>query len=385
MEIWEKLSADIFLSELILDGVISGLSVRYMAENTDITDIRELYFSKDLLFSLQGKKKSEKNFLSEVERERRKDYAKKMAEKMVDKGIFSVSFQDKEYPSDFSFFSGMPIILYGKGKYELVEKSKGGLICIVGTRRPSMYGLKVVKEAVEAFCRQDICIVSGLARGIDTMAHKTALSNKGNTIAVLAGGLDDVYPKENKGLFDRISVEGCVLSELPPGRRPLRQFFPARNRILSALSDLVLIAEAGAYSGTLHTASFAAAQGKDVFVTPGNIYAPQSVGCLSLLKDGAEMYTKPTDMIERLADIGFYREMDKIKVNKKKEDTPVSLMEKPVDKCDILIECIQIKDKSLDDLLEETGIPFQEMILLLAELEISRRILEVDGKYTYLY
>jgi len=248
-----------------------------------------------------------------------------------------------------------------------------------------MYGLKVVKEAVEAFCRQDICIVSGLARGIDTMAHKTALSNKGNTIAVLAGGLDDVYPKENKGLFDRISVEGCVLSELPPGRRPLRQFFPARNRILSALSDLVLIAEAGAYSGTLHTASFAAAQGKDVFVTPGNIYAPQSVGCLSLLKDGAEMYTKPTDMIERLADIGFYREMDKIKGNKKKEDAPVSLMEKPVDKCDILVECIQIKDKSLDDLLEETGIPFQEMILLLAELEISRKILEVDGKYTYLY
>ena len=171
-------------------------------------------------------------------------------------------------------------------------------IAIIGSRDYSDYGKRVAKDFAYNLAENDICIISGLARGIDSFAHEACLSAEGKTIAVLGSGLDIIYPKENIGLFNKIILNGgLVISEYPLGTKPQKQHFPARNRIISGLSDGVLVIEAKEKSGTNITVDFALEQGKDVFVVPGNIYSKTSNGTNFLIKEGAIPVTNFLDII----------------------------------------------------------------------------------------
>ena len=193
--------------------------------------------------------------------------------------------KSKWYPDKLKNISDPPKVLFCLGNLELLNAKS---IAIIGSRDYSAYGERATKEFSYNLAKNDICIVSGLAKGIDAFAHKGCLSAGGKTIAVLGNGLDIIYPKENEKLFYRIiENDGLVISEYPLGTKPKKQHFPARNRIISGLSDGVLVIEARKNSGTNITVDFALEQGKDVFVIPGNIYSKTSDGTNYLITEGA--------------------------------------------------------------------------------------------------
>lgn len=199
--------------------------------------------------------------------------------------VVKIDMKSKWYPDKLKNISGPPKVLFCLGNLELLNAKS---IAIIGSRDYSAYGERATKEFSYNLAKNDICIVSGLAKGIDAFAHKGCLSAGGKTIAVLGNGLDIIYPKENEKLFYRIiENDGLVISEYPLGTKPKKQHFPARNRIISGLSDGVLVIEARKNSGTNITVDFALEQGKDVFVIPGNIYSKTSDGTNFLITEGA--------------------------------------------------------------------------------------------------
>lgn len=199
--------------------------------------------------------------------------------------VVKIDMKSKWYPDKLKNISDPPKVLFCLGNLELLNAKS---IAIIGSRDYSAYGERATKEFSYNLAKNDICIVSGLAKGIDAFAHKGCLSAGGKTIAVLGNGLDIIYPKENEKLFYRIiENDGLVISEYPLGTKPKKQHFPARNRIISGLSDGVLVIEARKNSGTNITVDFALEQGKDVFVIPGNIYSKTSDGTNFLITEGA--------------------------------------------------------------------------------------------------
>lgn len=205
---------------------------------------------------------------------------------------------DKTYPHLLRQIYCPPAILYYRGDLNVPQKT---CVSIVGTRKNSDYGEYVVNELVRELAILDIAIVSGLASGIDTLAHKAALKHGLPTIAVLGSGIDNIYPKENQKLAEEIIKSGLILSEYPGENEPTRQTFPARNRIISGLSVVTVIIEACEKSGALITAKLALDQNRDVFAVPGDIDRPESRGPLNLLKNpSAYPLTSPQDLIEYL-------------------------------------------------------------------------------------
>lgn len=175
-------------------------------------------------------------------------------------------------------------------------------VAIVGTRKPSAYGKEVTLRLAEELARRGIVIVSGLALGVDSIAHRAALDAGGTTIAVLANGLPEIYPSNHKELAGRIiSSGGAIISEYETGTPPMGFRFLERNRLVSGLADAIVITEAASRSGTLNTASHALEQGKEIFVVPGNITSPLSAGCNALLRQGATPVTKVEDILEAIA------------------------------------------------------------------------------------
>lgn len=222
-------------------------------------------------------------------------------------GINFITIEDEEYPKALKEIYDYPISLYIKGNVELLKEK---CIAVVGCREVSNYGIKASKYFAYNLARNNICIVSGLAKGVDSFAHIGALSgwksknniqNKNNvarTIAVLGNGLDSIYPKENKELANMILEHGgAIISEYPLGTKPEKMNFPARNRIVSGLSLGTLVIEAKEKSGTLITVDFALEQGRDVFVVPGNINSLNSVGTNRLIKEGAQLVNCYEDIL----------------------------------------------------------------------------------------
>ncbi|MCL1925169.1 MAG: DNA-processing protein DprA [Defluviitaleaceae bacterium] len=200
---------------------------------------------------------------------------------------------DYEYPRLLKEISDPPIILYVKGKLPELP-----MAAVVGSRICSAYGSKIAHEVSKYLSEHGICVVSGMARGIDTKAHLGALEGKSPTIAVLASGVDICYPPENKSLYELIQKNGCIISEHFPGVRPIEKYFPMRNRIISGLSKSVLVVEAGKKSGSLITVKQAIEQGREVYSVPGNINNRLSYGTNRLIRDGARILTSPMDIIE---------------------------------------------------------------------------------------
>ncbi len=220
----------------------------------------------------------------------------RLLETIDQKEIAYITLLDEGYPEELKNISDPPPVLYYKGELNFSYPA----VAIVGARGCSNYGKKVAENFACQLAERGVVVISGLARGIDTYAHIGALRAKGKTIAVIACGLDIVYPPENKKLYMEIQHEGSLLSEYPPGVEPLSGHFPQRNRIISGLSQGILVVEAADRSGSLITAAIAREQGRKLFAIPGNIDRPQSRGCNKLIKEGAKLVTKVEDVLEEL-------------------------------------------------------------------------------------
>jgi DNA processing protein len=201
------------------------------------------------------------------------------------------------YPDLLAEIYDPPLVLYARGNLEIMENP---CIAIVGTRKPTIYGLQMSQGIASDLGNRGLTIVSGLARGIDAAAHRGCLEGNGNTIAVLGCGIDMVYPKEHAQLTRKIIEKGLLLSEFPPGTSPSPQNFPVRNRIISGLSLGTVIVEASEYSGSLITARLAMEQNRELFAVPGNLTSPQSFGPNFLIKQGAKLVQSWRDVIEEL-------------------------------------------------------------------------------------
>lgn len=213
--------------------------------------------------------------------------------------VKEISIESLKYPNILKQIYDPPKKLYVIGDENLLNDIS---IAIVGCRDNTEYGKKVAKYFSYNLAKQNICIISGLAKGIDSFAHIGALQAKGKTIAVVGNGLDIVYPKENKRLVQEIIKNGgAIISEYSLGIKPQKQHFPARNRIISGLSNGVLVVEAKEKSGSLITADFAIDQGKEVFAVPGNINSLNSVGTNNLIKDGAIPVNNYKDILQWLS------------------------------------------------------------------------------------
>ena len=238
------------------------------------------------------KEKHAEEIISNMYRQNIDKYIKYMTKNNID----IVTINDKEYPDKLKVIYDSPIVLYIKGNKNILNEKS---IAIVGARECTKYGENIARKLAYNLSVNNINVISGLARGIDSFAHKGSIMANGKTIAVVGSGLDMVYPKENEGLFNEIiNKKGLVISEYIIGTKPIAKNFPRRNRIISGLSNGVIVVEAKEKSGTLITVDFALEQGKNVYAIPGNIDNKNAFGTNNLIKQGAKIVTNMQDILE---------------------------------------------------------------------------------------
>jgi DNA processing protein len=218
-------------------------------------------------------------------------------ERLAQAGAVFITAGDEGYPKMLKEIHDPPIGLYRKGSYLFGQPC----IAVVGSRRTTLYGQSVAKKLGAELAQMGFCVVSGLARGIDTAAHEGALSVGGKTVAVLGCGIDIVYPPENLDLYRRIADTGAVLSEFPFGRKADKQTFPMRNRVVSGICEGVVVVESDVQGGAMITARFAGEQGRLIFAVPGRIDQSTSQGCHQLIRDGATLLTSVDDILNELS------------------------------------------------------------------------------------
>ncbi|WP_373220429.1 DNA-processing protein DprA [Blautia obeum] len=290
-----------------------------------------------------------------------------MEEKPEEK-ILRISSKSAEYPEKLNNYPKMPEILFVKGR--LPDRKKPS-IAIVGARACSTYGRIQAFRYAKVLSGAGVQIISGMAYGIDAEAHKGALEGGTATYAVLAGGVDICYPAGNKALYERILREGGgIISEQPPGMRARNYFFPARNRIISGLADMVLIVEAREKSGSLITAQWALDQGKTVYAIPGPVNEELSIGCHKLIYDGAGIAYSPEILLREL---GMNYE-NKVKSDSKNDLGLASDLK-------LVYSCLDLRPKSMDFLIQKTGLPPRQIGSLLLELKLSGLIREIGRHY----
>jgi len=246
----------------------------------------------------------------------------KIQEDCKRKGIGTVSRLDEDYPIELKDVEDCPAVLFYIGDLSLA--SDRPCAAIVGSRRSTAYGRAMSGVFARVFSDEGMCVVSGMAKGIDTAAQEAVLEASGATVAVLGCGVDVVYPYENKGLHKRICEKGLVLSEFPPGTRPSHWHFPLRNRIISGMSRFVLMVEGEARSGALITCEWASTQGRDVWALPGPVTNPYSIGPLQLIRDGAMVAISPQEVLRTYRGESGY-EARKMKVRKEKTASATQL------------------------------------------------------------
>lgn len=266
-------------------------------------ELLEKYKTPESIYKVKITQLSELHILNskeieEIENTKYKTNLENYCNYIIKNKIKIITIYDDEYPEKLKEIYGCPVVLFAKGNIELL-KSKG--IAIVGSRNCSEYGKNISRKIAYDLANQNICIISGLAKGIDKYAHIGALAATEKTIAVIGNGLDNVYPYENKGLCDKIvENDGLVITEYIIGTKPNKINFPARNRIISGLSEAIVVVEAAEKSGALITVDFGLEQGKEIFAVPGNINSINSKGTNELIKQGAYLVSKTQDIIEVL-------------------------------------------------------------------------------------
>ena len=266
----------------------------------------EKYHSLSNIWNLDREELMSCNFLEDkiIKEILNLDYRKNLKKYLDYMEIYNVSMVtcfDEDYPKKLKDIPNRPIVLFYKGNISIVNNYSAA---IVGSRECTEYGIKCAELISKEFAKRNISIVSGLAIGIDSIGHITALNNNSKTIAVIGNGLDNIYPSKNTKLADRIVQNGgLILSEYIVGTKPFKQNFPRRNRIISGLSDAVIVIEGSKKSGTLITANYAIEQGKEVYAVPGNIFSVNSEGTNELIKDGANLFTCKDDIIQTIDDM----------------------------------------------------------------------------------
>lgn len=281
------------------------------------------------------------------------------AKSIKDSGIKWMSIFDEDYPKLLKQIYDPPIVLYYKGEILPID---GKAVAIVGTRKMTGYGRIVTEQFTKGLALAGLTIVSGLARGVDSEAHKTAIRENGRTLAVLGGGLNKIFPPENEKLVREIaSGFGAVLSEFPPDYPSLPGNFPARNRIISGLSLAVLVTEAAEDSGSLITARFALEQGREVFAVPGPITSYLSKGPIDLIREGARPVFSVEEILEEL---GIRNKSNwSNKSNETNQD--LSQEEKKV------LEILENEQRHIDEIGRELNVPSAKISALLLKMEIS--------------
>lgn len=295
--------------------------------------------------------------------------AKKELNKAEKEKVKIVFIRDKEFPEKLKTISYPPLFLYVKGEF-LQDKN---LIAIIGSRKPTSYGKEVAYKFSKKLAENDIGIVSGLARGIDSISHTGALDGNGYTIGVLGCGIDIVYPAENRELFEKIVKNGgAIISEFPFGTKPKKENFPMRNRIISGLCEGIIIIEAGRKSGTLITAKWALNQGREIFAIPGSIFSSQSEGTHYLIKEGANVITSPEEI---LAYFGWRKEVNLMKTEKEVE---VTEEEKEI------LSLLSSYPQHVEEIFAKLNKPPFEVLSILTELELKGLVENLPGKYVKL-
>ena len=260
-----------------------------------------------------------------------------------------ITINDDIYPECLKEISDPPEKLYYKGNLELLKSER--MIAVVGTRNPSSYGKLCCEYMIKKMSKADITIVSGFAKGIDSIAHKTSLITGTKTIAVIASGLDIVYPASNLSLYKEIEEKGLILSEYEAGTKPFKGNFPQRNRIIAGLSKGVIVVESKDRGGSLITADLALEYNRDVYAVPGDIFSEYSKGCNSLIRDA------------KAKSLSNIKEEAKLKVSKNQQ---------------LILDSLS-SEKSLDKILEETKIDQTEILSELINLEIMGLIKSIAG------
>lgn len=287
--------------------------------------------------------------------------------KIKEENIKVVTIEDEEYPFLLSNIYNPPPILYYRGNLEIDwEKS----LSVVGSRKFSFYGEKILTDFIPTLVGYDFNIISGLALGIDSLAHQKTIENQGITVAVLGSGLDyfSIYPRSNRGLLQNIiSNNGLVLSEFPLGTKPLSFNFPIRNRIIAGLSRATLVVEASQKSGSLITANYALEEGREVFTFPGDIYNTNLVGNNILIKNGATTVLSPQDILD------FFKiESDNLVDNKKYQGQNNIEID--------ILNIISDKERHIDDILESLPHDISQISSTLVILEMKGAIKDAGGK-----
>ncbi|HYW56987.1 MAG TPA: DNA-processing protein DprA [Polaromonas sp.] len=280
-----------------------------------------------------------------------------------------ITLGDAAYPAGLLDIEDPPSMLYVLGTQDspaqLAIESRAFCLAIVGSRNPTPQGAANARQFAKVFAQSGLCVVSGLALGVDGAAHDGALLGGGTTVAVVGTGLDRVYPKQHLELAHRIAEHGLIISEFPLGTPPLMSNFPKRNRIISGLSQGTLVVEAALKSGSLITARLAAEQGKEVFAIPGSIHSPQSRGCHALIKQGAKLVESAQDVLEELQLPHVPTSQDTARDTEDAEPP--------------LLPALGFDMVSLDTLQARTGMATADLQAQLLELEMAGQVTRLPG------
>ena len=281
-----------------------------------------------------------------------------------EQGIEVLPLFSDEYPDRLKEIQQAPPVIYLKGKYQTMDE---WAVAIVGTRRVTSYGKRVAQDLASFLAKNDVTIVSGMARGVDGIAHQAAIEAGGRTLAVLGCGVDQIYPPEFRQLAHNIIENGALVSDYAPGTPPEGINFPPRNRIISGFSLATVVVEAGERSGALITSTFAVEQGREVFSVPGNIYSPQSKGTNRLIEDGARPLINFEDILEllNLRQIQTQRFVRGI--------LPENNTEKK------LLETLSAEPQHIDTIKLLTGFPIEEISAALTLMELKGMVQRVGG------
>lgn len=286
--------------------------------------------------------------------------------KLAEKGISFLYEKDEQYPAKLRQIEDRPLGLFLKGR---ISKHKKAL-AIIGSRIPSVYGREMARVFARDLAEAGIDIISGMATGIDVEAHKGALEGKGYTLGVMGCGPDVVYPRENYTIYEEIVSTGGIVSEYKPGEKPFAYRFPERNRIISGLSDGILIVEAKGRSGSLITADCGLEQGKEIYALPGRSIDALSEGCNWLIRQGAKLVTEPPHILE-----DFIPECEK---NLKNTNNLYKLLD---NKEKIVYHCLSLEPRHINDILRETNLTVSEGINILFRLELNGYIKQIVKDY----
>ena len=334
--------------------------------------LREYFGDAKTIFNIEETKILFLDFLDERERKyliesKRETKLEEEYKELEREKIMFISWYMENYPERLRNISNPPYALYVKGK--LPEDRKIS-VAIVGARNCTPYGEAWALEYGQALAKCGVQIISGMARGVDGAGQRGALNVSGHTFAVLGCGPDICYPKEHQGLYRDIQERGGIISEYAPKTPPLSGNFPARNRIISGLSDVVLVMEAKSKSGSLITADMALDQGRDIYALPGSVTSPLSQGCHFLISQGAGILISPSDLLKKL---NISDEMLEEYSHKRKKE-----LERPEN---IVYSCLDLYPKGLQQLVEETGQSPERIVRDLISLELEGKVKEISKNH----